>query len=320
MLELVRAGRTYEEAGHELGVPPGQAYMIATGTPADASTEIGPEPGRRVEGLLDGSTQHLANPPTSVPERDGSVEEWMRRRASADAQMQRAAAARTAEPPPVQGEGRTTDIVSVVGWDHNQVKYLLAELEAVPGVRQGGRPDQLQQRFSIVDMVRVRLSAHETMEEEYLWPAVRRVLPDGDGLAGTALTQEQEGKDLLQAMAAMSPEQDRFDESVDRLALALRRHVAFEDMVLLRLYESMPDQEREDLGRNFLVGKSHAPTRPHPYAPGSPTADKVAAGPAAPLDKLADAAGDRQARDQGPAVPGLAGQTEAALPDDEDAG
>jgi hemerythrin-like domain-containing protein len=303
LLELVRAGRSYEEVGEHFGIPPGQAYMIVTGLPADGSTTIGPEFLRKAEGLLPGSSQHLSNPRTVVPQRDSAVAEWVKQRARQDRQMQEAAAARTAEPPPVEGEERSDDIVSVIGWDHNQIKYLLEELQAIPGTRQGGRPAQEDQRVSIVDMVRVRLSGHEKLEEEYFWPAVRSTLLDGDQLADQALRQEQEGKVLLQAMSGMSGSDEEFDEAVEQLVLMLRKHVAFEDIVLLQMRQSMAEAEREELGRRFMAGRSHAPTRPHPHAPDSPTTNRAAATMAAPVDKLRDAAGPRPATQKGRSAP-----------------
>lgn len=307
LLELARSGLSYEEIGRHFSIHPGTAYMIVTGLPADGSDVLTAEDLARRPGLLEGSTQYLANPPTEVPTRDASVAEWMKRRAQADGAMQAAAAARDAEPAPVQGAEETDDIISAIGWDHNQVEALLEQAQAIPGVRKGGSPAQQRQRASIVDMVRVRLSQHETAEEEYFWPAVRQGLPDGDELAQEALSQEQEGKDLLQAMEGVPGSDESFDEMFEKLVLSLRKHVAFEDMVLLRMSQAMPEEERQRVGRQYLSAKRSGPTRPHPHAPDNPTALKVASALAAPLDKARDAAGNRPAKEKGKIGPGPEG-------------
>lgn len=298
IIAMVRAGRSYEEIGRTFGIPAGRAYMLATGLPADGSDVLGPEALDR-EGLLPGGSQHLANPPTEVPTHDDEVAEWAKARARSDRPMQEAAARRNAEPPPIEAADQTTDVTSVLGWDHNQVNYLLEELETIPGVRKGGSEAQQRSRASIVDMIAIRLSEHEEAEEEHLWPAVRSSLSDGDDLADAALAQESEGKDLLHEFAGLSGTEERFDELAERLVSLLRKHVAFEDGVFLRLHEEMPATEREKLGQKIQAAKRRAPTRPHPHGPDRPPANKVAAAAAGPLDRARDKAGKRPAKRKG---------------------
>jgi hypothetical protein len=62
--ELLDHGHSYETAARELHIPAGRAYMIATGLPAD------------------GSSQHLVNPPPFNPTRNTEVLKWVRERAA----------------------------------------------------------------------------------------------------------------------------------------------------------------------------------------------------------------------------------------------
>lgn len=307
VLELVRAGRSYEQIGKQLSVPPGQAYMIATGLPADGSDALVPEDLTGRPGLLAGSTQYLANPPTRPPGRDPAVTEWAKQRARADRAMQAAVAQRDAEPGPVRGAAETDDVVAAIGWDHNQVNALVEQAQAIPGSRKGGSAAQKRQRVSIVDMVRLRLSEHETAEEEYFWPAVAGALPDGEALVTRARQQEQQGKNLLQEMEGLSGEDERFDDLFEELVMALRKHVAFEDLVLLRFSNTVPEDQRREIGRRFLAAKKKAPTRPHPHAPDNPAALRVASALAAPLDRVRDALGERPAKEKGRAARGPEG-------------
>lgn len=302
LLELVRRGVSYEEIGRRFSIPPGQAYLIVTGLPADGSDVLGPEELDEREGVLPGSTQYLANPPTELPKHDREIDRWMKWRAHVDGPMQEAARQRTAEPPPIVGEDQTDDVLSVLGWDHNQVKYLEEQLETIPGVTIGGTRAQQERRQSIVDMITVRLSEHEVVEEEHFWPAVRAALPDGDALADEAIAQEQHGKDLLQELAHVGADDEHFDELVEQLVLALRTHVAFEDTVFLKLKEAMPLEDRCELGRRIEKAKAKAPTRPHPHAPNRPPANRLAAAAAGPLDHVRDAVGHRPAKRLGKPV------------------
>lgn len=97
VLELLRSGDSIEAAARRLGLPAGQAYMIATGIPADYSDSLGPEDYGR-EGLQLGGTQALLGVPhhnPGGPEDKPQVMEWVRARAGADAQMQAAASRRS---------------------------------------------------------------------------------------------------------------------------------------------------------------------------------------------------------------------------------
>jgi hypothetical protein len=86
--ELLDRGLDYEAAGRELGIPAGQAYMIATGVPADGSGTVPdqetPDQESEQRGGLPASSQHLANPPAHNPTRDESVQEWIKARARED--------------------------------------------------------------------------------------------------------------------------------------------------------------------------------------------------------------------------------------------
>ena len=87
--ELLDRGLDYDQAGERLGIPPGQAYLIATGRPADGGDAPSDSAGRARE--LPAS-QHLANPPHHNPTTNESVLEWIAARAAADGQMREAAA------------------------------------------------------------------------------------------------------------------------------------------------------------------------------------------------------------------------------------
>ncbi len=81
MIELLEAGHTYETAARELGIPPGQALMIATGLPADSSEAPPPEELASMP-ELPSSPQRLVNDAQFNPTRKPHVLEWVRRRAA----------------------------------------------------------------------------------------------------------------------------------------------------------------------------------------------------------------------------------------------
>jgi hemerythrin-like domain-containing protein len=297
--ELLDRGLDYQAASQRLGIPPGQAYLIATGMPADGSDTITEEDAHRPGFLL--SSQHLANPPHENPETTDQVAAWLKARVTADEPMRTAMRERTAEPPEIVApEDERPDAITVLGRQHNQVNYLLKQLQALPSHTTGGPAEQVSARKSIVDMITVRLSEHETIEEEHFWPKVRKVLPDGGHYQDQALVQEQEGKDTLTELGRLDPDSREFDELVERFVLEVRKHVAFEEQVFLEMRETVPQEDLVRLGEKLLSAMKTAPTRPHKNAPKrSGTAVKAAAAGAAVMDKARDTAGDRPAKRKG---------------------
>lgn len=254
----IDAGASYEEVGRTLGIPPGQAYMIATGVAADGSDGLSPEELDRRLGALAGSTQHLANPETEVPKDDPRVAQWRRDRALGDRTLQEAARAHPLEPPPVVGKGTTTDVLSVLGWSQNQVQVLSEKLQAIKGVRKGGREIDLERRAQLVDMIRRRESASSQAQKEAFWPAVRDALPDGDALADEGLRRGEQVSEVLKRLAVLRPDQDDFDEQVEALVLALRRSSALHATVGLGLRAHMVAADREQIGRRVQQAEEEA--------------------------------------------------------------
>ena len=64
--QLLGQGLDYQAAGRRLGIPAGQAYLIATGVPADGSDTIPDREMADRDDLLPVS-QRLANPPHHNP-------------------------------------------------------------------------------------------------------------------------------------------------------------------------------------------------------------------------------------------------------------
>jgi hypothetical protein len=82
---LLRGGLDYVAVGRALGIPPGQAYLTATGLPADGAVTLTREP-RGQPGRCGSRGQALVNPREVNPTARGDVLAWMRRRAVMNSQ------------------------------------------------------------------------------------------------------------------------------------------------------------------------------------------------------------------------------------------
>jgi hypothetical protein len=90
VLTALGGGLDYEDAAERLGVPPGQAYLIATGIPADGGDTVTAERRRR-PGMLPSRSQRLVNPREVNPTHRDDVLDWIRSRLLADEPMRAAA-------------------------------------------------------------------------------------------------------------------------------------------------------------------------------------------------------------------------------------
>ena len=180
-------------------------------------------------------------------------------------------------------------VFDVLARDHEEVKRMLTELELGPTAATGATPGQLALRKTMVQQLVIEESRHEAAEEMYFWPAVRSHVEDGADLARQALRQEQEGKEVLDRLGKLGPQDEEFEARLAQFTSAGRAHIAFEEATVwpsLRL--ALTPQQADDLGRQLEEGKKTAPTRPHPKAPASPGVLKTAGPAVAAMDRLRD--------------------------------
>jgi hemerythrin superfamily protein len=182
-----------------------------------------------------------------------------------------------------------TDVFEVLRQDHIEVRQMLKELEAGSGAAAVTEQDALDLRTKMVEQLVIEESKHEAVEEEYFWPAVRELLPDGDTLADQAVEQEQAAKQVLNDLIGLKAGDQRFEDLVWRFISDGRAHITFEEEQVWPEFRKVLSPERaQELGDKLLQAKKHAPTRPHPHTPPKPGVLKTAGPAVAAADKLRD--------------------------------
>lgn len=118
------------------------------------------------------------------------------------------------------------DVFELLHQDHVKVIGLLAQLrKASPK-----SPEELRETNRLSQHLVIEESRHEASEEIVLWPSVRLHVPEGDGLADTALDQEQKGKWVLHGLSYRTPENEGFADLVEEFATLSEAHIAFEEL------------------------------------------------------------------------------------------
>lgn len=182
------------------------------------------------------------------------------------------------------------DVFEVLRQDHDEVKAMLARLESGPKASSGATAGQLQERKRLADEVIIEESKHETAEQQYFWPAVRELGPEGSRVADEALGQEKEAEQVLYELGKLDATDEKFEELLTGFVSDARAHIAFEEghaWPLMRA--SMTADQAAELGSKIEQAKKMAPTRPHPNTPTSEGARKAAGPLAGAADRLRDA-------------------------------
>lgn len=173
--------------------------------------------------------------------------------------------------PPVGGEATGRNVVDIVTQQHDELLDLCELLESTP---HDGR---------LTGVVIATLSRHLSAEEQYLYPAVRLVVPGGEEMADRELAEDH---GLLVTLKRLSDGEPAAADLVE----GVRRHVAADAGELLPVLTQMaPIDDLIRVGNRFETAEEAAPTRPHPSTPSTPPWNKVVDPAVAVLDKLRDA-------------------------------
>jgi hypothetical protein len=175
--------------------------------------------------------------------------------------------------PPTGGEITGRNAIDVLGEQHRELIELCDRLLAHPTRK-------------LRDVVVATLSRHLSAEEQYLYPAIRKVVPGGDDLAARELAEDKALLVLLQRVQK--------GQAFDELSAAVRRHVAADSEELLPVLTQMvPIEDLIRVGNRIEVAEEAAPTRPHPATPSNPPWNKVVDPVVAVVDKMRDVVTNR---------------------------
>jgi hemerythrin superfamily protein len=178
------------------------------------------------------------------------------------------------------------DLISVIVTDHREVEQIFRELET----RQG-TPEH---RRSLADHVITELVRHSVAEEQYMYPAARRYLENGDELADHELEEHAEAEQVMKQLEGIPADDPRFDQLLGDLMKDIRHHIEDEEEDLLpKLQQACSAEDLRDLGEKVVKAKKIAPTRPHPAAPDKPPANRILNPGAGLIDRLRDALSSR---------------------------
>lgn len=172
------------------------------------------------------------------------------------------------------------DVIEVLSHDHREVEEMFDRYE---------KSSSLEEHKEILADIAIELIRHSVAEEEYLYPAARKVLPDGDSLADEEISEHSTVEKLLDQLEDMEPGDDKFGQLMSKLMASVREHVQGEEGELFpKMQQACDTEELVKLGKQIETAKKVAPTRPHPLAPDHPPFNKMLAPGTGLVDRLRD--------------------------------
>ncbi|MFJ1967754.1 hemerythrin domain-containing protein [Streptomyces sp. NPDC087903] len=177
--------------------------------------------------------------------------------------------------------GHGGNVIDELMTDHREVEEIFGRIEALPS----GDKD----RKVYADQATQELVRHSVAEEEYLYPAVREHLVNGNAMADREIEDHAKAEQLMKDLESCDAADPEFDRLITTLMSEIRSHIADEEQNLFpQLRVACSPEALDKLGDKVRTAKKLAPTRPHPSAPDTPPANKLLAPGAGLVDRLRD--------------------------------
>jgi hemerythrin superfamily protein len=155
----------------------------------------------------------------------------------------------------------TTDVVDELTTDHREATALLDELLGA------GNPEM---RRDMADTVITELVRHSVAEEMYVYPAMRKHLPDGEQAVAHDIEEHKDLEHTMKELEGCDADDPRFMQLVSELREKLHHHATDEENEQFpQLRARLPQHELVKMREQVETAKKIAPTRPHPNAPNS---------------------------------------------------
>ena len=178
---------------------------------------------------------------------------------------------------------RDQDVVDLLLAQHEEIKSLFARLERASGA---------QKRDLFEDLVRL-LAVHEAAEEEVVHPTARRNIASGEAIVDKRLREEDEAKHELAELYDLGVDHPDFDARLAKFAEAVVHHATREETEeFAKLRDALSADQLRTLAGAVRTAEATAPTRPHPAAGESATANLALGPPLALFDRVRDAVRD----------------------------
>ena len=157
----------------------------------------------------------------------------------------------------------STDAIVLLKQDHREIKAVFAQFE------KAGRNATKAKGDLVTKMTRL-LTVHTYIENEVMYPEVRRLLPDLEDDVLESYEEHHVADVLVTELMALSPDAERFDAKTTVLIENVTHHIAEEEQAWFpKVRAGLGRKQLSELGERLLEAKAKAP-----HSPAQPSALK----------------------------------------------
>jgi hemerythrin-like domain-containing protein len=172
------------------------------------------------------------------------------------------------------------DVVDVLSSDHREFLELVDQIKVTTGGKE---------RRDLADTLISELVRHAVAEEMFVYPAMRRHLPNGDEAVEHDTQEHKELEVTMKRLEAVDTNGLEFGQLLTELETVLRDHVADEETEQFpQLRARIPREDLVEMAGRVEAAKAVAPTRPHPLAPNNQVFHMVVGPGVGLVDRLRD--------------------------------
>jgi hemerythrin superfamily protein len=179
------------------------------------------------------------------------------------------------------------DVVDVLTTDHQEVVDLLQQIKVSTST---------EERRDMADTAISELVRHSVAEEMYVYPAMRKHLPNGEEAVQHDIEEHKKLEKTMKKLEGVAADDAEFTQLLGELENILRDHVQDEEAEQFPgLRAQVPRDELVEMAQKVEAAKKIAPTRPHPLAPNNPVFHKLVGPGVGLVDRLRDRLTNRKA-------------------------
>jgi len=150
----------------------------------------------------------------------------------------------------------STDAIVLLKEDHKEIKRLFREF-------QKAGDSATVQKGKIVDQILELLTVHTYLENEAMYPETRKLLPALEDDVLESYEEHHVADVLCLELAAMKPDDERFDAKTTVLIESVTHHIDEEEQDWFpKVREGLGRKQLQEIGARMIELREKAPRRP----------------------------------------------------------
>jgi len=150
----------------------------------------------------------------------------------------------------------STDAIVLLKNDHKEIRKVFRDFEAASDTAR-------KRRSQLVDKMLELLTVHTYIENECMYPRVRELLPEVEDDVLESYEEHHVADVLCMELAAMSPDNERFDAKTTVLIENVTHHMDEEEEEWFpKVRDALGRKQLQELGAEMIELKKKAPRRP----------------------------------------------------------